>query len=383
MPAYDSPWMTDELRILKDAAKKFFETEFAPHAETWHEQGKMDRQAWNKAGEAGLLCAAIPEQWGGGGGNAAHETVIDDAAAEAGVGGAFGNTVHSGIVSHYILNIGTEDQKKRWLPGMASGEFVASIAMTEPGTGSDLQSVKTTAIKDGDEYVINGQKTFITNGQNTNLIVVVAKTDPSLGGKGVSLVVVEIDQVEGFTRGRNLKKMGLKSADTSELFFDNVRVPVNNLLGGVEGLGFVHLMQQLPKERLSTAMGAVTVMELALEETINYTKERKAFGKAMLDFQNTRFKLAEAKTEATVARTFVDDCMVKLLDGRLDSNTAAMAKWWTTQKQNEIIDECLQLFGGYGFMDEYPISRMYTDARIQKIYGGTNEIMKELISREL
>ncbi|MFW6093338.1 MAG: acyl-CoA dehydrogenase family protein [Pseudomonadota bacterium] len=379
---YQSPWLDDELRILQDAAGKFFQTEFAPLNERWIAQGKVDRDAWNKAGEAGLLCAEIPAEYGGGGGDFRHETVIMEEMHRAGVGG-FGNQVHSTIVAPYILHYGTEEQRRRWLPKMATGELVGAIAMTEPNTGSDLQAVRTTAIRDGDDYVINGAKTYITNGQHADLVVVVAKTDPNQGAKGISLVVVETENCPGFERGRNLEKLGQKAADTSELFFDDCRVPAANLLGGEEGKGFGQLMKQLPEERLNIAQAAVVSLERAIELTLDFVQERKAFGQRVLDFQNTRFKLAECKTEALIARTFVDQCVMWLLDGRLDAATASMAKYWCTQKQCEIIDECLQLHGGAGYMDEYEISRMYADARVQKIYGGTNEIMKELIGRTL
>ncbi len=379
---YKSPWLTEELEILQSAVRKFYEKEFLPHSERWDEQGSVDREAWLKAGEAGILCASIKEEYGGGGGTFAHEMVIAEEQGRIGISG-FGNSVHSGIVAHYIQSYGTEDQKKKWLPKMATGEIVGGIAMTEPGTGSDLQGVKTTAKKSGNQYVVNGQKTFITNGQQANLICVVAKTDPSGGAKGTSLIMVETDEVEGFRRGRNLKKLGMKAQDTSELFFDDVKVPTSNLLGTEEGKGFFQLMQQLPQERLIIAVQACVAMEMALKYTTDYVKERTAFGQRILDFQNTQFKLAECKTEATIARVFVDDCAMKLLDGKLDAATAAMAKWWTTQKQNEIVDTCLQFFGGFGYMMEYPIAKLYADARAQKIYGGTNEIMKMLIARTL
>ena len=379
---YKSPWLTEELEILQGAVRKFYEKEFLPHSERWDEQGSVDRDAWLKAGEAGILCASIKEEYGGGGGTFAHEMVIAEEQGRIGISG-FGNSVHSGIVAHYIQSYGTEDQKKKWLPKMATGEIVGGIAMTEPGTGSDLQGVKTTAKKSGNQYVVNGQKTFITNGQQARLICVVAKTDPSGGAKGTSLIMVETDEVEGFRRGRNLKKLGMKAQDTSELFFDDVKVPTSNLLGTEEGKGFFQLMQQLPQERLIIAVQACVAMEMALKYTTDYVKERTAFGQRILDFQNTQFKLAECKTEATIARVFVDDCAVKLLDGKLDATTAAMAKWWTTQKQNEIVDTCLQFFGGFGYMMEYPIAKLYADARVQKIYGGTNEIMKMLIARTL
>ena len=381
-PNYASPWLNDELRILQDAAARFFTQEFKPHNESWITAGKVDRDAWNKAGAAGLLCAAIPAEYGGAGGDYRHETVVMEEMMRAGITG-FGYQVHSTIVAPYILHYGTEEQRRRWLPGLATGALVGAIAMTEPNTGSDLQAVRTTALRDGDDYVINGAKTYITNGQHANLVIVVAKTDPARGGKGISLVVVETDGNPGFKRGRNLKKMGMKSADTSELFFEDCRVPVTHVLGGEEGKGFVQLMQQLPAERLNIAQAAVIAMERAIELTVDYVKERKAFGQRVLDFQNTRFKLAECKTEALLARTFVDQCVLWLIEGKLDASTASMAKYWCTEKQCEIIDTCVQLHGGAGYMDEYEISRMYTDARVQKIYGGTNEIMKELIGRTL
>lgn len=382
MGDYVSPWMTEELSLLQDAAGRFFEREFVPHEEQWAKDGIMPREMWNRAGAAGLLCASIPEEYGGAGGSFAHESVILYEQGRANVR-SLGNAVHSGIVAHYILAYGSEEQKRRWLPRMAAGELVGAIAMTEPGTGSDLQAVRTTARMTGNQYAVNGQKTFITNGQHANLVIVVAKTDPEEKARGVSLVVVETDDAEGFSRGRNLEKLGLKAQDTSELFFDDVKVPTANLLGAEEGQGFFQLMNQLPQERLIIGVGACAAMDLAIELTIEHVKQRKAFGKRILDFQNTRFKLAECKTEAHIARVFVDNCLQRHLAGELDVETAAMVKWWCAQKQNEVIDECLQLFGGYGYMDEFPISRMYADARVQKIYGGTNEIMKELIARAL
>ena len=382
MGDYVSPWMTEELSLLRDSAGRFFEREFVPHEEQWAKDGIIPREMWNRAGAAGLLCASIPEDYGGAGGNFAHETVILYEQGKANVR-SLGNAVHSGIVAHYIHAYGSEEQKRRWLPKMATGELVGAIAMTEPGTGSDLQAVRTTARMTGNQYVVNGQKTFITNGQHADLVIVVAKTDPDEKARGVSLIVVETEGADGFSRGRNLEKLGLKAQDTSELFFDDVKVPTANLLGAEEGQGFFQLMNQLPQERLIVGIGACAAMDLAIELTTDYVKQRKAFGKRILDFQNTRFKLAECKTEAHIARVFVDNCLQRHLAGDLDVETAAMVKWWCAQKQNEVIDECLQLFGGYGYMDEFPISRMYADARVQKIYGGTNEIMKELIARSL
>ncbi len=385
LESYKSPWMDEELQIMRDSVAKFLQKEFVPKMGKWEKQGFIDRDAWRVAGEAGLLCASIPEQYGGGGGNFKHEMVLVEELSYANVTG-FGNGVHSGIVAHYVNSYGSEEQKRKWLPKMASGEIVSAIAMTEPGTGSDLQSVATTAILDDGEYVLNGQKTFLTNGMTANLICVVAKTDPVQSSKGISLIMVETDFVEqagGFSRGRNLEKLGMKAQDTAEIFFDDVRVPGENLLGSTEGKGFVQLMQQLPQERLIIAAGACAAIEKALKITSEYVKQRKAFGKRILDFQNTQFRLAERYTEARLAKVFVDDCAMKLAEGKLDEATAAMAKWWTTQKQCEIVDECLQFFGGYGYMMEYPIARMYADSRIQKIYGGSNEIMKLLIAREI
>ena len=373
-----SPWMDDELLLLQEAARKFFTAEFVPHIERWDREGCVERDAWRRAGQAGFLCASMPEEYGGGGGSYAHESVLIEVIAELGV--YFGNSVHSPIVAPYLLHYGTEEQKQRWLPKMASGELVAGVCMSEPGTGSDLQAVATTAIRDGDEYILNGQKTFVTNGQSAELLVVVCKTDPSLGGRGISLLVVETEEVEGFSRGRNLVKLGQKAADTSELFFDNVRVPVANLLGE-EGRGFVMLMEQLPQERLGIAQGGLVAMERALRFTSQYVRERKAFGGTLHDLQNTRMVLAECATEAHIARVFVDDCVMRHLRGELDANTAAMAKWWVTEKENAVIDRCLQLHGGYGYMMEYPIAKMFADSRVQKIYGGSNEVMKELIGR--
>jgi acyl-CoA dehydrogenase len=377
---YSSPWLNEELLVLRDAARKFFTTELGPHQARWEEQGMVDRDAWTKTGAAGFLLAEMPVEYGGSGGDYRHETVIMEEQLRAGASG-LGSQVHSQIVAPYFLNYGTEEQKQKWLPKMATGECVGAIAMTEPNTGSDLQGVRTTAIRDGDEYVINGSKTYISNGQHCDLVILVAKTEPTQGAKGISLVVVEAN-TPGFQRGRNLKKMGQAAADTSELFFEDCRVPVGNCLGD-EGKGFVQLMQQLPQERLNIAQAAVVEMERAIAMTIDFVKQRKAFGQRVLDFQNTKFKLAECKTEALIARTFVDQCLVKHMAGELDASTASMAKYWCTDKQNQIIDTCLQLHGGAGYMEEYPISGMYKDARVQSIYGGTNEIMKELISRTL
>jgi len=375
-------WKTDDLVLFEEEVGKFFSRELAPHVEKWRDQGVVDRWAWEKAGEAGILCASMPEEYGGAGGNFAHEQILMEQQVYAGVEG-FGMGLHNCIVAPYIEHYGTEEQKQRWLPKLATGELVAAIAMTEPGTGSDLQSVKTTALQDGNHYVINGQKTFITNGQTANFIIVVCKTDPGEGARGVSLMVVETDEVEGFKRGRNLKKLGNKAQDTSELFFDDVRIPMTNLLGPEEGQGFFQLMEQLPQERHQIAVQGMAAIEAALKLTIDDVKEREAFGKPVIKFQNTQFVLAECKAKATMARVFVDHCTDLLIQKKLDATTASMSKMLISDLENEIIDECLQLHGGYGYMDEYPIAQMYADARVQRIYGGANEIMKVLIARTL
>ena len=382
LDTYNPPWMTEDLEIFKDAVNKFYTREFAPHSEKWTKQGMVDRDAWNKAGAAGLLCASIPEEFGGAGGDYRHEAILAEEMERTGVVG-FGNTVHSLICAHYLNAYGTDEQKAHILPKMASGEMVCAIAMTEPGTGSDLQSVKTTALKQGNQYVINGSKTFISNGQHADLVIVVAKTDPSQGAKGISLMLVETNGTEGFARGRNLDKMGQHAADTSELFFDNVKVPATSVLGGEEGRGFYQLMQQLPAERLIIAAQGLGAMERAIDITVEYTRERKTFGNAIFDYQNTQYKLAECKATWMATRAMVDQLTMQLLKGELDANSAAAAKFWVTERQCEVIDTCLQFFGGYGYMDEYPISRMYTDARVQRIYGGSNEIMRMLVARSL
>ena len=375
-------WMTEDTVLLEEQVRRFLAAEFVPHLDKWHEDHFYPREVWTKAGTAGLLCASMPEEYGGAGGTFAHEAVIDREYSLAGFD-TFGAPLHSGIVAPYILHYGTEEQKRRWLPKLATGELVGAIAMSEPGTGSDLQGVRTTAKKSGNGYVLNGSKTFITNGQHANLIIVVAKTDPKLGAKGVSLMVVETADAGGFRRGRKLKKLGMDSADTSELFFEDVALPAESLLGTEDGQGFYQLMKELPQERLIVSIHAVAMIERALALTIDYVKQRQAFGKKIVEFQNTQFVLAECKSEATIAKVFLDHCIERHVKGELDTVTASMAKYWLTDLVGTITDRCLQLFGGYGYMDEYPISRLYRDARVMRIYAGTNEIMKLLIARSL
>ena len=376
-----STWYSEEHRLYTESVRKFFADQLAPNIQRWIDAGIVDRDFWVKAGEAGILGAAIEEAYGGAGAGISFDAItIYEQARCSDSGWGFG--IQS-IVIHYIRAYGTEDQKAHWLPKLATGEMVAALAMTEPGGGSDVQSVRTSATKTGNEYLITGSKTFITNGQTANLICLAAKTDKDAGASGVSLIMVETDNLEGFRRGKSLSKLGLKAQDTTELFFEDARVPKNNLLGIQEGQGFYQLMNQLPWERLLIGITALGAIDFALEETTRYVRERKAFGTRVMDFQNTRFKLAEMKTKAEVTRSFLNDGIQKLDAGILDASTASMAKWWGSQTQCEIMDECVQLHGGYGYMMEYPITRLYADARVQKIYGGTNEIMKELIARSL
>ncbi|MBL0967582.1 MAG: acyl-CoA dehydrogenase family protein [Brevundimonas sp.] len=380
----DPDFMQDEeITLFSDSVAKWID-EHAPleKMQQWIADSSVPRSLWNDAGAAGLLGLSQPEEDGGFGGDYRHEVVL---MRQLGWKGAdhFGISLHNAIVMPYVWHYGTQEQKERWLPRLQSGELVGAIAMTEPGAGSDLQGVKTTAIKQGDHYVLNGSKTFITNGQLANFIIVVAKTDPSEGAKGTSLIVLETDGAAGFERGRNLHKIGMEANDTSELFFNDVKVPLENVIGGGEGQGFIQLMQQLPQERLNIAIQGVAAAERGLESTLAYVKDRKAFGKRIIDFQNTQFKLAEVKTKLTVAKVFVDHCMGLHLKGQLDAATASMAKYWVTDIQGEVIDEMLQLHGGYGYMNEFPIAQLYKDARVQRIYGGTNEIMKVLIARTL
>ncbi|EJW11043.1 Butyryl-CoA dehydrogenase [Rhodovulum sp. PH10] len=371
---------SEEHAQFRDTVRRFVEREVAPHHARWESEGAVDRDLWRKAGDAGLLLTNIPADYGGGDGDFLTSVIMIEEFMR-GVFSGPGFRLHSDIVAPYILHLGTEEQKRSILPRMASGETIGAVAMTEPGAGSDLASIRTIARREGNELVVSGQKTFITNGGLADLIVVACKTDPAAGAKGVSLVLVEADR-PGFSRGKNLEKIGMKAQDTSELFFDEVRVPASNLLG-TEGKGFAHLMTELPRERLLVGIVAVSVMEAALCWTLDHVHERKAFGRPLIEFQNTRFVLAEVKTKVTVARTFLDDCVLRLMRGELDVATAAMAKWWLSDLECEVVDACLQMFGGYGYMREYPIARAYEDARVHRIYAGSNEIMKELVARSL
>ncbi|MGO4475501.1 acyl-CoA dehydrogenase family protein [Massilia sp. 2TAF26] len=378
---YVSPWMDAELEGFRDAVRRFIDHEVAPHQQRWREQQHVDREVWRKAGEMGLLLADIPEEYGGSGGSFAHQCVVFEELCHAG-DTAFGLHVHT-IVAHYLLNQGTEEQKVKYLPRLARGETIAAIAMSEPGAGSDLKGIRTTATRTGDGYRLNGSKTFISNGYMADLVLVVAKTDPAAGAKGVSLLLLETRDNPGFRVGRILEKVGQKGQDTCELFFDDAHVPLQNVLGGGEGHGFAQLMTELPYERTIVGVCGVASIERAIKLTVEHAKQRKAFGQALIEMQNTRFVLAEAKTEAFVARVFVDRCIQDVMTGRMDTVQASMAKYWITDLQCKIVDQCVQLFGGYGYMLEYPIAQMYLDARVQRIYGGANEIMKEIIARSL
>lgn len=377
----DASWATEEHSILADAARRFFQTEYEPNVEAYLAAKQVDGTLWEKAGAQGLLGASIPEEYGGSGGDLSHESVIFGELGYTG-DGSFGLHVHN-IAIHYVLAYGTEDQKQRWLPRLATGELIGGIAMTEPGTGSDLQAVRTSAVRDGDDYVVNGSKIFISNGQVGTFFLLVVKTDPSQGGKGISLLGVETDAVEGFRRGRNLEKVGMRGQDTSELFFDDMRIPAANLLGAAPGTGFAQLMNQLAWERLMLGICALGASQRAIEDTVTYTRDRRAFGQAILDFQNTRYKLADCKANLEILRAYIEKAVGKIMRGELAPEEASIAKLTGSEIQGRIIDECVQLHGGYGYMMEYRIGRMYGDARVQRIYGGTSEIMKELISRSL
>ncbi|QNK69550.1 acyl-CoA dehydrogenase family protein [Variovorax sp. PAMC26660] len=374
-------WSDEDLELYRDNVVRFVETEVLPHDEEARKRGHVGHEVWRKAGALGLLCADIPEEYSGAGGDFRHEAVVYEEMSRRALTG-MATSVHA-IVAHYILNHGTEEQKRHYLPRMARGEMVGAIAMTEPGAGSDLQGVRTRAEKKDGGYLINGSKTFITNGYLAGVVLVVAKTDATQGAKGTSILIVETEGCKGFRVGRVLDKIGMKAQDTSELFFDDVRVPADALLGGQEGQGFFQLMSDLPYERTIIGVSALAAMEGAYQATLDYVRDRKAFGKPIAEFQNTKFKLAEIATQIKVGRAFIDRCVEDLVAGTLDTATASMAKLWGSETQGRVIDECLQLFGGYGYMSEYMVARMYADARVQRIYGGTNEIMKEVISRAL
>jgi len=372
-------WMDAEIEGFRDQVRRCLTDQYAPHLDTWRRQGFIPRESWRALGELGALLPEMPEAYGGPGATLAYQLVVQDEMAKLEIPA---NTAVHSIASNYILDYGTEEQKQRWLPKLISGEMLAGIAMTEPGAGSDLKAIRTKARLDGDHYVVDGAKTFITNGFTANLLVVALRTGDA-GAKGVSLLVMETQDLPGFSVGRRLEKLGQHASDTAELSFDGVRVPASQLLGGTEGQGFKQLMSQLTFERLLLAVSAAAVIERAVELTVEYTKSRKAFGQSLADFQNTRFKLAECATMAHVVRSFVNDCIQRQLDGTLDNEAAYMAKWWCSEQQCKVTDECLQLFGGYGYMAEYPIARLYADARPQRIYGGANEIMKDLIARKV
>ena len=382
-PAYRATWETDPHRELRRHVAEFLRKESTPNQERWAANHQVDREFWNKLGDAGLLGLDLPEEYGGTGGDFGYSAVVAEELALA-HDSASGWAVHSPIVAHYINTYGNDEQKRRWMPKIISGEAVLAIAMTEPGTGSDLQSVRTTAVREGDDYVINGSKTFISNGTHCNLLVIVAKTDPSQGAAGISLIVAETnDNLRGFERGRVLEKIGQHGQDTRELFFSDMRVPVANLLGEQKGQGFYQLMSQLARERLIIASQCAGMAEAAVLEAIRYTKEREAFGRALIKFQHNRFELAELKAQVLSIKTTVDYCVQQYIDGSNDPATASMAKLVAADKAVDVVDRCVQFFGGYGYMMEYPIARAYAAARVSKIYGGTSEIMKEIISRSL
>jgi acyl-CoA dehydrogenase len=374
-------WVDDETAALGELAHDFFHTELVPNFDRFDQQKHVDRDVWLKAGAIGLLCCEMPAEFGGGGGTFAHDAIVFSEQARAGDTG-FGNLVHSGVVAHYLAAYGSDELKSRWLPGMASGEVIGSVAMSEPGAGTDLKNIATRAVRAGDHYLLSGSKTFISNGGQCDVVVVVAKTDPAAGRHGISLLVLDTADAPGFRRGRVLDKLGMHAQDTAELFFDEVPVPVGNLLGE-EGGGFSMMMRELPRERLVIAVTAVAAVERALQETIAYTKSREVFGAPLFAMQHVKLELAELATVVHASRVFLDDCIERFVSGTLDPATASMAKWWLTENQCSVTDRCLQLFGGYGYMREYLISRLHADARAQKIYGGTNEVMKDLIARSL
>jgi long-chain-acyl-CoA dehydrogenase len=376
---HDRAIYNSDHELFRANARRFFREELEPNIDQWEKEGCLPREFWLKAGENGFHCCGVPEEYGGPGADFLYNMVLSEEVGFAIGGASVGFSVSSDIVAYYLLHSGADEQKQKWLPKLVTGEAIAAIGMTEPGCGSDLKAMRTTAVQNGDEYIINGQKTFITNGQNCDFVLLACSTDPEAGAKGVSLIIVEADRV-GFSRGRNLEKIGQKAADTSEMFFSDVHVPVSNLLGK-EGGGFAVLMNELPRERITIACRALAEAQRAYELTVDYVKERRAFGKKVYEFQNTQFKLAEMKTNLAVGWSYIDQCLVKILEGRLTPEEGAMAKLWTTETGNKIVDECLQLFGGYGYMNEYPISRLFVDSRVRRIYGGTSEIMKLVIGR--
>ena len=381
MLAYESPWLDEDLKLFRENVARFIETEMVPHDAKWRKQHHVDRDIWRKAGDMGLLCLDLPAEYGCGGGDFRHEVVMYEELSRRAISG-FGQGVHS-MCAHYVYNYGTEEQKQRWLPRLAKGELIGAIAMTEPGAGSDLQGIRTRAVRESDHYRINGSKIFITNGGSASLLMLVTRTNPTERKRGLSLIMVETENLKGYRVGRVLDKMGMPAQDTAELFFEDVLVPADCLLGPEEGQGMYQLMGDLPYERLVIALCGVGAMEGAVAETSKYVKERKAFGQTIGDMQTIRHKLAEVATLTRVARVFVDDCIVKLMAGKLDNETASMAKYWVTDTQQQVLDECVQMHGGYGYMNEYLVCRMFADSRVQRIYGGTNEIMKELISRSV
>ena len=381
MLAYESPWLDEDLKLFRENVARFIETEMVPHDAKWRKQHHVDRDIWRKAGEMGLLCLDLPAEYGCGGGDFRHECVMYEELSRRAISG-FGQGVHS-MCAHYVYNYGTEEQKQRWLPRLAKGELIGAIAMTEPGAGSDLQGIRTRAVREGDHYRINGSKIFITNGGSASLLMLVTRTNPTERKRGLSLIMVETENLKGYRVGRVLDKMGMPAQDTAELFFEDVLVPADCLLGPEEGQGMYQLMGDLPYERLVIALCGVGAMEGAVAETSKYVKERKAFGQTIGDMQTIRHKLAEVATLTRVARVFVDDCIQKLLQGKLDNETASMAKYWVTDTQQQVLDECVQMHGGYGYMNEYLVCRMFADSRVQRIYGGTNAIMKELIARSV
>jgi acyl-CoA dehydrogenase len=381
MLAYESPWLDEDLKLFRENVARFIETEMVPHDAKWRKQHHVDRDLWRKAGDMGLLCLDLPAEYGCGGGDFRHEVVMYEELSRRAISG-FGQGVHS-MCAHYVYNYGTEEQKQRWLPRLAKGELIGAIARTEPGAGSDLQGIRTRAVREGDHYRINGSKIFITNGGSASLLMLVTRTNPTERKRGLSLIMVETENLKGYRVGRVLDKMGMPAQDTAELFFEDVLVPADCLLGPEEGQGMYQLMGDLPYERLVIALCGVGAMEGALVETSKYVKERKAFGQTIGDMQTIRHKLAEVATLTRVARVFVDDCIVKLMAGKLDNETASMAKYWVTDTQQQVLDECVQMHGGYGYMNEYLVCRMFADSRVQRIYGGTNEIMKELIARSV